>query len=917
MCGLLATILISPREENVDIYIDNLTVVNNFKELVQQRDSATARQRLRSADAQWWAMVHYAFLQQGQGISVHWVRGHAGHRGNEAADTVAKAAHGIDTGLWRLDATQHHDLKCHAQFATHSADLDLRRILKLQSAVRHHYQWTLQHRTRTYIKDWRSVAWAPTLRILHDNNPPKRLYTSLEDCRLRSHRIKKLHGDLPTLQAMKKRHPDIYQTDICRRCEREPETNDHLWRCSATLCDQRQEWRDAVEEVELNGYRAWRQAVRKWEQEREEAERKDKPFTATCPNFSATGTKAIWESMQWIQGTAERRGTYRVAEGEEPESEAVWEVKDLYRGLVPTGLIETWKQLFTTTKWIATIMVTKFVSRIEEFGRTKIWNKRCEDTVAWEKSVGITFMSKRAGGRNGDRGHQRSVGDFSDLKGRRLLATEIQEVIHNGTEQVSAAFGVVVSVDGGPYTTAFGGRVGGYASSTIAEMCGLLATILISPREENVDIYIDNLTVVNNFKELVQQRDSATARQRLRSADAQWWAMVHYAFLQQGQGISVHWVRGHAGHRGNEAADTVAKAAHGIDTGLWRLDATQHHDLKCHAQFATHSADLDLRRILKLQSAVRHHYQWTLQHRTRTYIKDWRSVAWAPTLRILHDNNPPKRLYTSLEDCRLRSHRIKKLHGDLPTLQAMKKRHPDTYQTDICRRCERESETNDHLWRCSATLCDQRQEWRDAVEEVELNGYRAWRQAVRKWEQEREEAERKDKPFTATCPNFSATGTKAIWESMQWIQGTAERRGTYRVAEGEEPESEAVWEVKDLYRGLVPTGLIETWKQLFTTTKWIATIMVTKFVSRIEEFGRTKIWNKRCEDTVAWEKSVGITFMSKRAGGRNGDRGHQRSVGDFSDLKGRRLLAAEIQEGRQAANYRETCIAQQVTQELG
>ncbi|KAG0349982.1 Aspartokinase [Gamsiella multidivaricata] len=37
--------------------------------------------------------------------------------------------------------------------------------------------------------------------------------------------------------------------------------------------------------------------------------------------------------------------------------------------------------------------------------------------------------------------------------------------------------------------------------------------------------------------------------------------------------------------------------------------------------------------------------------------------------------------------------------------------------------------------------------------------------------------------------------------------------------------------------------------------------------------------------------------MSKRAGGRNGDRGHQRSVGDFSDLKGRRLLAAEIQEG--------------------
>ncbi|KAI7818938.1 hypothetical protein BC939DRAFT_506158 [Gamsiella multidivaricata] len=80
--------------------------------------------------------------------------------------------------------------------------------------------------------------------------------------------------------------------------------------------------------------------------------------------------------------------------------------------------------------------------------------------------------------------------------------------------------------------------------------------------------------------------------------------------------------------------------------------------------------------------------------------------------------------------------------------------------------------------------------------------------------------------------------------------------------------------------------------------------MVTKFVSRIEEFGRTKIWNKRCEDIVAWEKSVGITFMSKRAGGRNGDRRHQRSVGDFSDLKGRRLIVAEIQEDTPDASKR-------------
>ncbi|KAF9429323.1 hypothetical protein BGZ76_001454 [Entomortierella beljakovae] len=175
-------------------------------------------------------------------------------------------------------------------------------------------------------------------------------------------------------------------------------------------------------------------------------------------------------------------------------------------------------------------------------------------------------------------------------------------LINNGTDNVSTAFGVVVSINYGAVTPAINGKVLGYASSAIAELCGVLAAIIICPRDVQVTIYLDNSSVVQNFQTLVKGRRDATTRQKLRSAEAQWWAMVQYAYLKQGEKVTVKWVRGHAGNLGNEAADMFAKAGHRTSTGVWQLNPSQHHDMICHAQFGKQTEDIDLRQILKLQS---------------------------------------------------------------------------------------------------------------------------------------------------------------------------------------------------------------------------------------------------------------------------------------------------------------------------
>ncbi|KAF9200154.1 hypothetical protein BGZ49_009647 [Haplosporangium sp. Z 27] len=227
-------------------------------------------------------------------------------------------------------------------------------------------------------------------------------------------------------------------------------------------------------------------------------------------------------------------------------------------------------------------------------------------------------------------------------------------LINQGSEQVSMAFGVVVKTDEGAYEHAICGRVAGYASSALAELCGLLATILISPRNVPILVHIDNSSVVHNFQELVKDRESTSARQRLRSANAQWWTVIYQAYRAQGGMVRVQWVRGHAGNIGNSEADTFAKTAHRRDTGLWMLDPQKHLDMLCHVQFAGHTVDQDVRQVLKLQSAVRHHHQWMSQNRTREYVRNCESIAWTSTLRIVHNNNPLKTGYTSTMDSALR-----------------------------------------------------------------------------------------------------------------------------------------------------------------------------------------------------------------------------------------------------------------------
>ncbi|KAF9419366.1 hypothetical protein BGZ76_004252 [Entomortierella beljakovae] len=207
-------------------------------------------------------------------------------------------------------------------------------VLKTQSIVRHHQRWLTQNRTKEFVRDCSAIAWTPTLRIIHNNNAPKTSFTSVQDCALRAHRIKKMHGMLPTLQQMRLRRPDLYQTDVCVRCDsEETETDHHLWNCAATMDDQAKAWDDIMWRVNVTGRRALKHALKLWEKDREKAEGMKKEFKRPPPTFTVVDVDVVWTSLSWINGALKRSGRLMDTHAD-VEDEVVllieWTVKDIY-----------------------------------------------------------------------------------------------------------------------------------------------------------------------------------------------------------------------------------------------------------------------------------------------------------------------------------------------------------------------------------------------------------------------------------------------------------------------------------------------------------------------------------------------------------------------------------------------------------
>src|SRR5207248_10169416 len=88
-------------------------------------------------------------------------------------------------------------------------------------------RWFNLHQNTKYRK--LEVDWHSTFQAL-DNDEPHSSTSFLASSKKKS-RVKYLIEELPTIEHMKKRRPDLYNNWLCPNCESQQETFSYVWLC--------------------------------------------------------------------------------------------------------------------------------------------------------------------------------------------------------------------------------------------------------------------------------------------------------------------------------------------------------------------------------------------------------------------------------------------------------------------------------------------------------------------------------------------------------------------------------------------------------------------------------------------------------------------------------------------------------------
>jgi len=325
-------------------------------------------------------------------VEVEWIKGHSNIQGNELADEAAKAAARSNMAPWLVDLTQQMDIRTFAHCYGDIVEIDLRQLLKQQSTIRYHQAWAAQRRVKRAIPDVEDVEWRSTLAFVHNRRAVFTFYSSSTDTRQRTHRIKKLHGMLPTLNSMQARQPDLYPTCLCRRCKLEEEDNEHVWNCPAAADITAAIWKEGMVKIGDWGLQATNSynAARKREYKRAVA--KGRQMEKPVPIHWHPPLDA-----DHVRGFSSIGGARAVHSGQpapDREQNLKWRVSDLLRGITPKSMLDEWSSVFRSPKSIVKTVLHKFVGYLEVQASELIWKTRCSATIAWELTQGITTKNK-------------------------------------------------------------------------------------------------------------------------------------------------------------------------------------------------------------------------------------------------------------------------------------------------------------------------------------------------------------------------------------------------------------------------------------------------------------------------------------------------------------------------------------------
>ena len=149
--------------------------------------------------------------------------------GNNEADRVANK--GLYDDYW---ITNDHLVTSKYNIAWYNikVEMDARKFTKILNQTKR----SLESENLKRIEKLSNIDKKISYKILNanrDNTSTGRQYLTFKENRRKAFKFKLMINELPTLEKLKMRHPDLYKKDLnCIRCNKKKEILSHIWECS-------------------------------------------------------------------------------------------------------------------------------------------------------------------------------------------------------------------------------------------------------------------------------------------------------------------------------------------------------------------------------------------------------------------------------------------------------------------------------------------------------------------------------------------------------------------------------------------------------------------------------------------------------------------------------------------------------------
>jgi hypothetical protein len=178
-----------------------------------------------------WIAIAHVVSSKSLTIICHKVQAHAEDYCNNLTDSLAKAA-ATDLAPIPLDYLPFCHLPSLCYFDNILVEVDLNQFIKTLQQARLFEDYLRLARFSSIFIHYDRIDWPSTWNILKSSTFTHHLSTSFKDSKFRSYKFKLHFNELPTLERLKVRRPDLYDQDwTCFRCGHVFETLDHLWKC--------------------------------------------------------------------------------------------------------------------------------------------------------------------------------------------------------------------------------------------------------------------------------------------------------------------------------------------------------------------------------------------------------------------------------------------------------------------------------------------------------------------------------------------------------------------------------------------------------------------------------------------------------------------------------------------------------------